>query len=203
MGSNFLYDWSGINQAFAAGQIGMYTGGSDVYTSLVTSNAINPDDYGLTTLPLEGKDAGVLGGGTLAAVNAKASDDVKEAAVKWIDFYYMKKLTDQDAAVLDAKTLSEADQPVGTPSLPIFDRATYDTSLTWIKDYINIPTAQVQTFNDGIFDQPLVAEPGHSTQEVYAALDTVVQSVLTDQNADIDALLATANTQVQALLDKA
>ncbi len=24
MGSNFLYDWAGINQAFAAGQIGMY-----------------------------------------------------------------------------------------------------------------------------------------------------------------------------------
>ena len=202
MGSNFLYDWGSINQAFAAGQIGMYTGGSDVYTSLVTSNAIKPDDYGLTTLPLEGKDAGVLGGGTLAAVNAKASDAVKAAAVKWIDFYYMKKLTDQDAAVLDAKTLSEAKQPVGTPSLPIFDQATYDTSLGWIKQYVNIPTAQVKTFNDGIFSQPLVAEPGYSTQELYAALDTVVQAVLTDQNADIDALLTQANTQVQALLDK-
>ena len=202
MGSNFLYDWGSINQAFAAGQIGMYTGGSDVYTSLVTSNAISSKDYGLTTLPLEGKDAGVLGGGTLAAVNAKAADKVKDAAVRWIDFYYMKKLTNQDAAVLDAKTLSEAKQPVGTPSLPIFDQATYDTSLTWIKDYINIPTAQVKTFNDKIFGQPLVAEPGRSTQELYAALDTVVQAVLTDKNADIDALLTRANTDVQALLDK-
>ena len=202
MGSNFLYDWASINQAFAAGQIGMYTGGSDVYTSLVTSNAIKPADYGLTTLPLAGKDSGVLGGGTLAAVNAKASDQVKAAAVKWIDFYYMKKLTDQDAAVLDAKTLSEAKQPVGTPSLPIFDRAAYDRSLVWIKDYVNIPTAQVQSFNDGIFDQPLVAEPSRSTQALYAALDTVVQAVLTDKNADIDALLAKANTDVQALLDR-
>ncbi|MGV8978868.1 MAG: ABC transporter substrate-binding protein [Cellulomonas sp.] len=202
MGSNFLYDWGSINQAFAAGQIGMYTGGSDVYTSLRTSNAINPSDYGLTVLPLEGKDAGVLGGGTLAAVNAKASDAVKEAAVKWIDFYYMQKLANKDAAVLDAKTLSEADQPVGTPSLPIFDKATYDTSLTWIKDYINIPTDQVATFNAKIFDQPLVAEPARSTQELYAALDTVVQAVLTDQNADIDALLTKANTDVQAVLDK-
>ena len=202
MGSNFLYDWGSINQAFAAGQIGMYTGGSDVYTSLRTSNSINPDDYGLTVLPLEGKDAGVLGGGTLATVNVKASDAVKDAAVKWIDFYYMQKLTNKDAAVLDAKTLSEAKQPVGTPSLPIFDRATYDTSLTWIKDYINIPTAQVKHFNDKIFDQPLVGEPGRSTQELYAALDTVVQAVLTDQNADIDALLAKANTDVQTLLDK-
>jgi hypothetical protein len=104
--------------------------------------------------------------------------------------------------VLDAKTLSESKQPVGTPSLPIFDRATYDKSLTWIKDYVNIPTAQVKSFNDGIFDQPLVAEPGRSTQQLYAALDTVVQAVLTDKNADINALLTKANTDVQALLDK-
>jgi hypothetical protein len=29
-----------------------------------------------------------------------------------------------------------------------------------------------------------------------------VQAVLTDKNADIDALLSAANTQVQAILDK-
>ena len=32
-------------------------------------------------------------------------------------------------------------------------------------------------------------------------LDAVVQEVLTDENADIDALLADANSQAQALLD--
>ena len=32
-------DWGTINQAFAAGQIGMYTGGSDVYTALVQTRA--------------------------------------------------------------------------------------------------------------------------------------------------------------------
>ena len=30
VGSNFLLDWGGINQAFAAGQIAMYPSGSDV-----------------------------------------------------------------------------------------------------------------------------------------------------------------------------
>ena len=53
-------------------------------------------------------------------------------------------------------------------------------------------------FTSKIFDQPLVDEPAAHTQEMYAALDTVVQAVLTDQNADIDALLDAANTQVQA-----
>ena len=52
-----------------------------------------------------------------------------------------------------------------------------------------------------IFDQPLVTEPVAHTQELYAALDPVVQAVLTDKNADIDALLDAANAQVQAILD--
>ena len=63
MGDNFLFDWGGVNQAFAAGQAGMYISGSDVYNSLVTENSVDPASYGLTTVPLDGDDAGVLGGG--------------------------------------------------------------------------------------------------------------------------------------------
>lgn len=202
MGANFLLDWSSINQAFAAGQVGMYTSGSDVYTSLVQTNAINPDDYGLTAVPLEGDDAGVLGGGTLAAVSTSASEAQKEAAVKWIDFYYLRKLTDQDAAVKDAETLVASDQPVGTPVLPIFSQEQYDESQTWIADLVNVPLDQMTGFTDVIFDQPLVPEPAGSTQELYGALDTVVQAVLTDEDADIDALLEQADADVQAILDK-
>jgi len=87
------------------------------------------------------------------------------------------------------------------PALPIFDKATYDESQTWIADFINVPVAQMTPFTSKIFDQPLVNEPVAHTQETYAALDPVVQAVLTDQNADIDALLDAANAQVQAILD--
>jgi len=201
MGSNFLYDWGTINSDFSAGLIGMYTSGSDVYTALSQEHEIDPDQYGLASLPLEGADAGLLGGGTLAAVNVLADDAVKEAAVRWIDFYYMAKLLDQDAATLDAQTLAENDQPVGTPALPVFDQATYETSLEWIADYINVPLDQMASFTENIFEQPLVPEPSAHTQEAYAILDTIVQAVLTDENADIDALLADADSQVQALLD--
>ena len=48
----------------------------------------------------------------------------------------------------------------------------------------------------------MVTEPTAHTQDLYAALDPVVQAVLTDKNADIDALLDAANKQVQAILDK-
>jgi ABC-type glycerol-3-phosphate transport system substrate-binding protein len=201
MGSTFDYAWGSINQAFASGQIGLFTGGSDLYTAMVQNNALKAEDYGVTTIPLEGSDAGVLGGGTLAAVNVVTRDEQRDAAVKWIDFYYIQKLITQDGAVADATALKANNQPVGVPALPIFDKATYDQSQVWIKDYINVPIEQMTGFTSKIFDQPIVTEPVAHTQELYAALDPVVQAVLTDKNADIEALLNKANQQVQAILD--
>lgn len=204
MGSNFLYDWGGINQAFAAGKIGMYMGGSDVYTSLVQQNHIKAADYGLAALPLDpsSADAGILGGGSLAVVSAKASKAQQAAAVKWVDFYYMRKLTTEDAAVLDAKTLSTGKQPVGVPALPIFDKATLDKSNEWIKSYVNVPLNQMTSFTNGVFDQNLIPEPQAQTQALYTALDPVVQAVLTNRSANIDDLLNKANTSVQTILDR-
>lgn len=203
MGANFLYDWAGINQAFASGQIGMYVSGGGNYGSLVTQNALKPVDYGVATIPLASNDqAGVLGGGTLATVSAKSNEATKAAAVKWIDYFYMKKLADKDAAVLDAKTVAASKQPVGAPQLPVFDKATYDESLGWVKEYVNVPLDQMKPYTDKMFDQPLDTEPVRSTQEVYKLLDPVVQSVLTNKDADIAKLLKNANAEAQTLLDR-
>jgi multiple sugar transport system substrate-binding protein len=203
MGSQFDYAWATMNQAFSAGQVAMFTGGSDLYTWMIQNAALKPDDYGITVIPLaDSPTAGVLGGGTLAAVNVVTTPEQREAAVDWIDFYYIQKLITQDGAVADAKALTANKQPVGVPALPIFDKATYDESQLWVKDYINVPVAQMTPFTSKIFDQPLVNEPSNHTQELYAALDPVVQAVLTDQNADINALLDAANKAVQDIIDK-
>jgi len=203
MGSNFLFDWGTINQAFAAGQIGMYMGGSDVYNSLVTENGIDPETYGLTVLPLEGADAGVLGGGTIAAVRADAEDAERDAAVKWMDFFYMAKLTNADAALADAEALAANDAPIGTPALPIFGAEQLAESDAWVADLVNVPLAQMMPFKDHILEQTLIPEPPANTQEMYAILDSVVQAVLTDEGADVAALLADADAEVTALVEEA
>lgn len=203
VGSNFLLDWSGINQAFGAGQVAMYPSGSDVLTSLVQQNAVDPKNYGLTMLPVDAsnKQAGVLGGGNVAAVSPKSSQAQKEAAVKWIDFYYMQKLLNKDQAIADAKVLVKSGQPVGVPTLPVFDKATYDQNMEWIKGEINVPQQNVASFTDKIFDANLIPEPNKHTQELYGALDSVVQAVLTDKNADIDQLLSKVDSDIQKLVD--
>jgi multiple sugar transport system substrate-binding protein len=203
MGANFSYDWSGINQAFAAGKIGMYTSGQDVYTSLVQTNNIDPKSYGLTMIPLSGSDSGVLGGGTMAAVSSKASSNEKAAAIKWIDFHYLRKYTNQDAAVKSAQTQVASKQPVGTPELPIFSESQYQQYQGWIKSYVNVPLDQMTTFTSNVFGAKLVNEPAVATQDVYKSLDPVVQAVLTNKDANIDQLLNDANTKAQRAIDSA
>jgi ABC-type glycerol-3-phosphate transport system substrate-binding protein len=201
MGSDFDYGWSDINQAFAAGQVGMYISGSDVYTNLVQASNIDPSIYGVAPIPLaKNKNAGVLGGGTLAAVRPDANPAIIAAAVKWIDYYYEQPLINEGQAVRNARTLAASKQPVGVPALPIFNEAQYNLANTWIKPYINVPLGQMKPFLTGIWAQKLIPEPEASTQSVYHALDPVVEAVLTDQNADITSLLQQANSTAQAAI---
>lgn len=203
LGSNFLLDWSGINQKFGAGQVAMYPSGSDVLTALVQQDGVKPQDYGLAPLPVEGANAGVLSGGNVAAVSVKATPAQKAAAVKWIDFYYMQPLTDKAQAVAAAKVLAASKQPVGVPTLPIFDQATYNQSQQWIKPEVNIPLQNVAPFTGKIFDQQVIPEPAKSSQQLYAALDSVVQAVLTQKNANIDALLKGVDAKMQPVVSAA
>jgi ABC-type glycerol-3-phosphate transport system substrate-binding protein len=194
--------WETANQAFAAGQFAMYTSGSDIYNTLVENYATTGEDYGLTAIPLEGEDAGVLAGGTMAAVGAEVDEETQAAAVKWIDFFYLANLLDEEQAVENARVRAENDQTVGTPVLPIFSREQYETANAWVAEYVNVPLEQMTGYTSVMFDQPVVGEPSVQGQGTYAALEVPIQSVLTDADADVEALLATADREVQALIDE-
>lgn len=195
--------WGDINTEFAAGNLAMYTSGSDVYNSLVEANGVTADwGYGLTAIPTSG-DGGALTGGTMAAVTKQSTDEQKDAAVKWIDWWYLSKLQDQDQAVADAKTRAEADpaQAVGTPVLPIFSKENYEQSMEWVAEYVNVPLENMTGYTDVMFDQELVPEASAAVQDLYAQLFPVVQAVISDEGADVDALLATADEAAQSAID--
>jgi multiple sugar transport system substrate-binding protein len=203
MGANFGLSWGTSNQAFAAGQIGMFISGSDVYTNMVQADNINPSIYGLAPIPTaKTKNAGVLGGGTLAAVSPKSSPAQIAAAMKWINFYYMSQLVTRSGAIRNAKTLVKNKQPVGVPELPVFDNAIYAKDQKWIKPYINVPESQFAPFNKGIFSENVIPEPESATQAIYGDLDSVVQAVFTNQGANPASLLAAANSVGQTSIQQ-
>jgi multiple sugar transport system substrate-binding protein len=201
MGSTFDYSWGTINQAYAAGKIGMFINGSDIYTFLVQAASVDPTIYGVAPLPVaSNKTAGVMGGGTIAAVRPDIKGDQLAASVKWIDFFYEQPLISKVQAIRNAKTLTANKQPVGVPTFPVFNKKQYTLANTWIKPYFNVPRGQMAPFLNGIFKLKLYAEPAVSTQSVYHALDPVVQAVFSDKNADIAGLLDNANGVAQAAI---
>jgi hypothetical protein len=146
----------------------MYTSGSDVYNALVESNGVTKDwGYGLTAMPSE-NGGGALTGGTLAAVTKDSTDAQKDAAVKWIDWWYLSKLQDQNQAVADAKTRADADpaQAVGTRCSRSSPRPT--TRRARLGEGLHQrPARRHEGLHRRMFTQKLVPEASASVQDLY------------------------------------
>jgi ABC-type glycerol-3-phosphate transport system substrate-binding protein len=202
MGQAVLYDYDGIQKAFAAGKIGMYMGAPDMYRSVVVTNGLKPSAFGIGPLPQQGGDHGTLTGGSVQVVGTSTTDAEKAAAIKWIKFAYLNKYVNQDAAVTSAKNGVAAKQPVGVPGLPVIAADQYATYQSWIKPYVNVPLENFAPYTSVAAEQKIIPEPPVKAQEVYAALDPVVQTVLGNAKADIPALLSKAAATVNAKLGR-
>lgn len=198
MGSEFLYDQEAVRQAFAAGKIGMVLQAPDAYDTVVRQYEFDPDSFGIGALPQTGGKHGTLTGGSLKLFNAKASPNELLAAAKWVKYYDFDKYYNEDVAVADAKSNSEAGNPVGLPGLPPVSEDVYNRYLEWIEPYINVPIENFAGYwNSGL---TLIPEPPVGTQQTYAALDPVVQKILTDENADIAQTVTDANTTIDGII---
>jgi len=202
MGQNLLYDIDGISKAFSAGKVGMFMSAPDAYRTLVSINGLKASSFGIGPMPQQGGDHGTLSGGSVQIVGPSATDAEKAAAIKWIKFAYLNKYVNQDAAVTSAKNGVAAKLPVGVPGLPVIASDQWATYQSWIKPYVNVPLENFAPYTTVAADQKIIPEPPVKAQEVYAALDPVVQTVLGNEKADIPALLTKAAGTVNAKLGR-
>lgn len=202
MPTTTLYDLDSMGQAFAAGKVGMFMSAPDQYSGAVVTNGMDPKKLGVGGLPQSGGEHGTLSGGSVQIVSPKATRQQQVAALKWIQFHYLGKYESQQAAVDDAKAAVADKQPIGLPSLPVISAAKQAQYDAWIKPYANVPVGNFTQYVAATKTQKIIPEPAAKAQEVYAALDPVVQAVLTDQHANIPDLLAKAAKTVQAKLGR-
>ncbi|GAA2899479.1 extracellular solute-binding protein [Streptosporangium fragile] len=205
MGTNFLYNMNDIAKDFAAGKIGMFLSvPSAAYQAVVINFDMPKKDVGLTAVPTgPGNDNKVLSGGSVEIVNPKASEAEKSAALKWIAFFDLGKYINQEAAVADAKASAQDGGAVGIPRLSPISPEGFERYKEWIAEYVNVPLENFTGYTDNLATVQLKTEPVKSAQEVYAVLDTVLQKVLTDKGADVDALLREAVATVDTKLARA
>lgn len=199
MGKNQLRKSEDAAPDFAAGKIGMWINGTTTYNSFITRFGGKAEDFGVTSLP-QGPGNATLLGGTVEMVSARATKAQRAAAVKWIDFQYIQPNYNPESAAAVAKAQADDKLPVGVPLVPVFSQAIVDKVDAAVAPYVNVPKDQFKPYVEGTKALGFVPEPSVAAQELYGALDPVVQAVLTEPDADPAKLLAEASDKVDAIL---
>lgn len=204
MSPNGLMAALDLAQSFAGGQVGMFVLQSEAYRPLVEQLGFPGEDFGFGAIPTEKQgDAPItLSGGTIDVVRPDASPAEAKAAVEWIQLAELGKYRTKEAARADAEALASQGSAVAIPGLPVVQSDAYEQYLSWISDLNNVPVANFQPYLDTVATQQVQAEPPVKGQDIYATLDPVVQAVITDENADIPALLTAAAAAAQTALDR-
>lgn len=202
MGTNQLVQNDDAMRAFAAGKAGMFTGLSEFTGPLITQFKMDKNAIGLAGLPQAGGNTTLLGG-SVAVVSPRATKAQREAALKWIDFFYLKPLYDEQAAVETAKAAVKDGRPAGVPALSPFSTDVQRRVDAAARPYWNLPAQHFAPYAEALTTLQVRTEPPVAGQEVYAALDTAVQAVLTRRDADPGQELDKAAERVERILKSA
>jgi len=200
MGEKQLLVFEDAQRMLGAGQLGMFVGAPDNIPPLVDQFGSDYNQLGLAALP---GGNGTLIGGEGYMFNPGASPEKIRAGLKWLNW----KFLNPDRMEFDIKRYADEDQPIGLPSAPPNSAADIWVGELQAKQqalrekYANVPVVNYQSFVDGLKTLDKNIEPPNA-QQVYAALDNVMQGVLTNRDADIDALLADAEAKVNTVLSQ-
>ncbi|MEU9852672.1 extracellular solute-binding protein [Streptomyces sp. NPDC047974] len=190
MGKTQLLKWGDLQKQIATDKLGMFLAAPDDIAYMVQQLGATYENFGMGPIP-GGRNT--LAGGNNYMVKQGISSDKIKAAVAWLNF---KNLTVGKGQFDWART--KADKlPVGIPQ-PNFwlnESKTKDDAAR--VEHATMPVANFKTFMDN--PVPGKAEPPKA-QEIYKILDNVMSGVLTNEAADIDKLLSTAETQVNQVL---
>ncbi|MEV0732876.1 extracellular solute-binding protein [Polymorphospora sp. NPDC050346] len=192
MGERQLLEWADLLQMMGAGKLGMYVATADNIPTIVNQYKGNFADYGLGPIP-DGK--GTLGGGEGYMFNAKATPEKIRAGLKWLTFWF----NNPDRIAAENQWAAENKNVVGLPEPAIWTGAAAQKQAEADKQYANVPQENYAPFISAAPGVPVKLEPPNA-QQIYAVLDVAMQKVLTDANADINALLTDAEKQVNTIL---
>jgi multiple sugar transport system substrate-binding protein len=190
MGSRQLLEYADLLTMMGSGKLGMYIAAPDNIPTIVNQYKGNYNDYGLGPIP-GGK--ATLGGGEAFMFNAKASPAKIKAGLTWLTWMY----ANPDRISVDYQRKAADKVPVGLPQPNLWTGAALEKWNAATKQYANVPQGNYATFVQA--NIPLKVEPP-AAQQIYAVLDTAMQAVLTQKDANIDQLLAEAEKQVNTIL---
>ncbi|EFH79920.1 substrate-binding domain-containing protein [Ktedonobacter racemifer] len=190
-----LFTQADTLQLLATNKVAMVVMAPDQLNTLKSQYQANLDDFGIGPMPQNGGNA-ALTGGNIFIFNPKSS---KEKIKVGFDYVIYNNF---DLNVMESNLASQSasGQVVGGPTNVLFTGEFQQKVNELTTKYANTPLQNYQTFNKST--AALRPEPRKETQKMYAALDPVVQAVLTNASADPKKLLDQAAQQFQQVLDQ-
>lgn len=198
---NALLSWGDWIQNFGTDNVGMVFAAADVIDTPVKDYGLSKDAIAISSIPAGPKgDRYSLMGGTIYMFAQNSTPEQIDAAFKFLEVMgYTPKATDEALAGYDANRKSRNEQgiPVGPTSIKVWkdpDRLRRELAID--DKYKNVNMDLYKDYYDN-GTKALKPEEPYFTQDLYGALDTVLQAVLTDPDADVKALMAAANKEFQ------
>jgi ABC-type glycerol-3-phosphate transport system substrate-binding protein len=194
--------WATGWAAIASGTSAMYIGAADG-VSQFANNGLDPDGIFYAPLPAGDEGQFALQGGSLYMFPAYATDEEVNAAIDYLVVRGRTPILTDDArqSLVDGWMYNQENGIAVVP--PVFawnSPELIEATNAAIAEYLNVDMA-FWPYYDVINDMLKPEEPaGGHVQDMYKELGKVVQTVVTDKDADVAALLNTANANLQAIL---
>ena len=200
--SNTLIDSSEYFKSFATGNAAMLIC-ADTISSSVSSYGMMPDQLGMMAMPAGPKKHVTLMGGGLSCLRNDATEDQIDAALRWIEMEYNHKVTENYKTNLNNKIDEKlaANHLVGIKSMNIWngDTESFEYKSKLIEEKANSNINHVKLYNDFVENCPAEIQPEEPVccQELYGILDSCIQEVLLNENANCAEILKKANSDFQ------
>ena len=194
-------DLNELYKKFGSGQAAMMFAGPPC-DDLATKYDMPIENIMCASMPSGPKGRYAQTGGTIIMFNANASDAEIDAAIAWeIEQHgYALEITDETLKAKEGDLKAEAERGsiiLPQDALPILVNRTGEDKLKELrKKYSNVDENDYKDYFD-MSKVTLRAEEPVCCQELYAVLDNIVQEVLVNKDADIDALVKTAASDFQ------
>lgn len=201
MPDNTLINWEEQVRLLTTDQCAMSIGNPDTVQLMVINYGMDPNDIGVAKLPAGPAERVTLVGGSYFSFSKNATPEEMDAAFKWLVFE--NDMVDFDESTKAAMETQFKDrlangEIVGLKGVDILNKnSEYQAYLDELTDkYCNVPKNHIASFNDPTGIEYRSEEPV-CTQDLYGLLDSCLQEVLTNKDADCAALISQANTDFQ------
>lgn len=199
-------NWGTGFAQLGTGAAAMYIAANDAVNQPTAINGLEVDKLMMVGMPAGSDRSYSLSGGTPYMFAADATHEEIMAALKFLEIMGKAPVVTEASKaglVADAEYRVDAGIPVISDFPAWVDEDFSAAKAEVIAQYSNVDTRMFQNYFDTVSSEGnLKMEEPQMTQEMYAELTKVLQAVCTDENADVQALLDTANDNFQKILDE-